>query len=220
MGEDRAWMDPQVAELGVKVQRMTATADRSVTRPTQLDPSQLSLTVLNALNMTPDELATKLRENPIQCIEYIVARTQIQVDKESNALKPRETFSSRRIKYRSETEYQERVEEAEEFENVKTKRERHKEAYLKRFLSRFRASVLERLNPFARGVRRVEAHFGTGIASLFQFEQSVIWLNFWMSLLWVAFVNIPWGVNPPASFRSANVQYKGLLGLGGMETSW
>ena len=41
---------------------------------------QLSLTVLNTLGMSPDELAQRLRENPILCIEEIVARTQIQVE--------------------------------------------------------------------------------------------------------------------------------------------
>ena len=69
-------------------------------------------------------------------------------------------------------------------------------------------------------MRRVEAHFGTGIASLFAFEQNIIWLNFWMALLWGAFVNIPWAVNRPQRFIDTDVKYKGIVGLDGMETSW
>ena len=198
----------------------SGTMDRSITRPTQLDPSQLSLAVLNTLNMSPEELSSKLRENPIQCIEEIVARTQVQVDKESNALKPRDPFTARKYRHRAAMEYQDQVDEADDVKKVQTKQERKKKAYLKRFLRRFQASVIDRLNPFRSSMRRVEAHFGTGIASLFAFEQNIIWLNFWMALLWGAFVNIPWAVNRPQRFIDTDVKYKGIVGLDGMETSW
>ena len=80
--------------------------------------------------------------------------------------------------------------------------------------------VLPSPPPSCSSVRRVEAHFGTGIASLFLFEQSLIWLNVWLALLWGFFVNLPWGINPPREWYSMDASFKGFAGLKGMEYSW
>lgn len=76
------------------------------------------------------------------------------------------------------------------------------------------------LNPFRSSIRKVESRFGTGIASLFHFEMTMIYLNLMAFLLWFGLICVPWFLQQPAAWKNSSHNYKGFVGLTGMESSW